>query len=351
MYPAKEKLTRFFFIILVLLFLQPFAYSQSESDIKGFLKHAIHHSIKTPFSAQKEIYFNHKKWNEHKFYSNGNKLRIEYRAGQQMRPHRIISEAPLANKELFWIENESGSVLKKKVIFRNYPTDWNWWSIVYSMLDVNRLNSGIYKVMNGRYEMIPCYRIIVKYPKDIASISRAPSWHFDMQTIKELFPRISEIWSRRFTKDEFQDNQERLRKAYFATIELLIDKNPKNPFIYSCILYDINGNQIGEYNWGQVEFTNNLDAKLFQPPLDTRILHVQNPQEGGDYSIDIYGTGNLTSMDIFWKNIGMCFNSLGQHLASFFGRLWILVLTYGGNIAAGIAVICVIVVIALKCKR
>lgn len=350
MYNAKEKLTWFFFIISVLLSLQPFAYSQSESEIKEFLKQAIYHSIKTPFSAQKEIFYDDKKWNEHKFYSNGIKLRIEYRAGQQMRPHRIISEAPLVNKELFWIENESGLVLKKKVILRNYPTDWNWWPIAYSMLDENRLNSGNYKVMNGRYETIPCYRIIVRYPKDTASIFRAPLWHFDMQTIKELFPTMSEIWSRKFTKNEFQDNLERLRKAYFSTIELLIDKNPKNPFIYSCVLYDINENQIGEYNWGQVKFTNNLDAKLFQQPPNTSVLYVQTPQEGGNYSIDIYGTGNLTYIDIFLSNILSCFDNFGNGLAIFLNKIWIFALTYGGNIAAGIAVICVIGIIILKHK-
>lgn len=336
------------FAVLALWFLYPCMYSQTESEIKDFLKHAVKHSIKTPFKASKDIVYNHAVWDTHKFYSNGTKVRIEYRGNQQMRPHRIISEAPLVNKELAWVEKSPGAVRGNTIVSRSYPTDWNWWPLVYAMIDEYRFNSGNYKVSNGRYGTVPCYKITVSYPVSDSVIAHTPPWHFEYQTVIGLFPDVPEIWSRKFTREELNRDWEGLKGSYFATLELLVDKNPKNPFIYSCKAFDAKGNEIREDNWGKVEFVNNPDPKLFYPPDGVKTVNAANKEESGNYYFDLYGAGHLSAADRFGAVIGAWLKNLSEIIGSFLKCFWIFCLEYGWIFAAGLAVCSIIGIVILK---
>ena len=335
-------------VCLVCTVFIPFVCSGSVNG-RQLLKDATECSLKISFKSTTKPFRNRPRENIIAYGKTG-RLRFEYRANQDRQKHYRIVEAPPIAHQILWTEKNWRHPIRLE-----FHSNWSWWPIILAMTEESRFREGHYRISKGVYLNRKCYKLIVKYPSDSGTLIRTSPWHFQYRVVTRLFHNEANIRSRKFSSDEFQANRVALRQAYFSTIELLIDENPTRPFIYSIATYNTDGQRLDFFDWGDVEFLDNLNESLFSPPSGSRIVKATDPQNFSKLYIDLNGTGIMTPQQIWWKrqmrNTEKFFLKIKLGTGRFCERLGTFLLKYGGKIAACIAAILIVAIIILKIRE
>jgi hypothetical protein len=110
-----------------------------------------------------------------------------------------------------------------------------------------QITKGIYSISTDNYNGIPCYKVLVKYPTDDATIAK-----IQQITLKQL-----------------QQYRKACENRYMAVMTFLIGRD--KPFIYSFVFYTMKGKALHRMNWGKLDLKTPVTQKDFELPRGTSI--------------------------------------------------------------------------------
>ena len=343
------KSSQCFRLVSVLILLLVADVCTAESGVV-LLRNAVRFTLNATFKSVKPGEFS-KYYPGEKTYHYASKgwIRREINLFQDRRVCFSVTAPPPRVEEFFWTSAE-----KKHAVRFTYSAEGNWvWHLIYQLGQQDFLYLPEYMTRREFYDGIPCWVLTLRMPKFENALFRVSSLFFEYNALRPFVDQFP--WGQPFPRDICKNNRELLRTHYFNAIEITIGRDNQKPFIYRIACFDEQGKVIMKHEWGKVEFIAKLDDTLWRPPGGRAIISFSNRQKSSNYIVSTFGIGKLSPLRIWWQNfaagIGRFFASLGEFLSNGLEWCWVLILNYGGPVAASIAIILAFIIVVLKVRQ
>lgn len=244
-------------------------------------------------------------------------------------------------------DTREGKPPGKAVIHRNYCQVYELLPPFEGLAKPLRLNSGTYRLSEGRYRNIPCSKITISYPADDNSISTTSLYNFHPNVAYRLNlsdpGAVGEAYC--LSPDLYDRHYNTLKESYFARIQLLVDRTPGRPFIYEMKAFNANGKLIYEMNWGEVALLDHVDPKEFELPGNKMVEvggHQEFAEQNRAYFGELYNKNAKSEPGWITGTLQTAWNGIDNNLGE--------ILVFGGKFTFWLAIAAAVLAVILKIR-